>query len=118
MSRSLRAHRIEASEPLPAPSRASASRDPAFLGTRASASPHLDLGARITLAGDLQATAGNAATAQLLALVRTDRRQEPPGGLRALMDASGPGNRGLTRTSYTANPPLFRIRRTEQVGET
>ena len=32
------------------------------------------------------------------------------------MALSGPGNRGLTRTAYTANPPLFRGGAVEPAG--
>lgn len=114
MRGSTRARRLDAQEPLSGAHRAPR-RPPASLAARAGAFGDLDLGSRIGLASDLQASAGNAATAQLVGFTRTDRQQQPPAGLRALMDASGPGNRGLTRTSYQTNPPLFRIGRTEQV---
>jgi hypothetical protein len=117
MRGSTRARRLDADEPLSGAYRAP-KRPPASVAARAGAFGDLDLGSRIGLAADLQGTAGNAATAQLVGFTRTDRQQQPPAGLRALMDASGPGNRGLTRTSYGADAPLFRIRRTEQVGET
>jgi hypothetical protein len=117
MRGSTRSRRLDAQEPHVGAHRAPR-RPPASLAARAGAFGDLDLGSRIGFAADLQGTAGNAATAQLVGLTRTDRQQQPPAGLRALMDASGPGNRGLTRTSYGSDAPLFRIRRTEQVGET
>ncbi len=80
------------------------------------AGDQLDLGSRIALAGDLQRTVGNGATARLLGLVRTDRRKDPPDGLREMMEAGSGGQRGLTRTSYVANPPIFRVGRLEQTG--
>ncbi len=117
MRGSIRVRRLDAQEPLAGAHR-SPRPAPAALGARAGAAADLDLGSRIGLAADLQASAGNAATAQLLGFSRTDRQQQPPGGLRALMDASGPGNRGLTRTSYGSDAPLFRIAHTERVDTT
>lgn len=119
MTRRVRAHRLDAQEPAIAPARTSAHPAPWALASRSAAGEHLDLGSRIALAGDLQATVGNAAVAHLVGLVRTDRRKEPPGGVREIGEAAGsPGNRGLTRSTYVANPPIFRIGRTEQVGGT
>ena len=92
----------------PSPSRANAPGRSLQDRAEAGAGDRLDLGSRIALAGDLQHTVGNAATAQLVGLARTDRKKEPPNGAKELMDASGPGNRGLTRTSYAQNPPIFR----------
>ena len=86
------------------------------LGSRADAAGDLDLGSRIGLAADVQSTAGNAAMAHLVGLVRTDHKTDPPGGLGEIMALSGPGNRGLTKTAYTANPPMFRGGAVEQAG--
>lgn len=86
------------------------------LGSRAEAAGDLDLGSRIGLAADMQSTAGNAAMSHLVGLVRTDHKTDPPGGLGEIMALSGPGNRGLTKTAYTANPPLFRGGSVEQAG--
>jgi hypothetical protein len=83
---------------------------------RTGAAGALDLGSRIAFAADLQAKAGNAAMGHVLGRVRTDHKADPPGGLADIMAKSGPGNRGLTRTSYTANPPLFRGGQTESTG--
>jgi hypothetical protein len=82
---------------------------------RVAAAEHLDLGARIRLAADLQGTAGNAAVATLVGLVRTNRRKEPPGGVREIMETGSGATRGLTRTRYTANPPIFRSGGVSQV---
>ena len=87
------------------------------LADRVAAAGDLDLGARIGLAADVQSTAGNAAMRHLVGLVRSDHKTDPPGGLAEIMALSGPGNRGLTKTSYTANPPLFRGGKVEQQGE-
>ena len=86
-------------------------------GARADAAGDLDLGSRIGFAADVQSTAGNAAMPHLVGLVRRDHKTDPPGGLGEIMALSGPGNRGLTRTSYTANPPLFRGGQVQQAGE-
>lgn len=88
------------------------------LASRARAGGSLDLGSRIALAADLQGTAGNAATRRLVGQIRTDRRKEPPNGAREITEAGGGGTRGLTRTSYVANPPIFRVGRVEQTGDT
>jgi hypothetical protein len=108
MSR-LRTRRLEASEAL-VPAWRARSRQPWSLAVRAGAAAgnHLDLGSRIALAADLQGTAGNAATAHLIGLARTDHRKDPPNGQKEIMDLGSGGQRGLTRTSYTANPPIFR----------
>ncbi len=87
------------------------------LASRADAAGDLDLGARIGLAADVQSSAGNAAMRHLVGLVRSDHKKDPPGGLGEIIALSGPGNRGLTRTSFTANPPLFRGGRVEQDGQ-
>ena len=68
----------------------------------------LDLGSRIALAATVQRTAGNAAMATALGHARSDHKTAPPTGVTDIIALSGPGNRGLTRTTYTANPPLFR----------
>ena len=115
MSR-LRTRRLEPSDALLAGFRPDARPTDWSLAARAGAASSLDLGARIGLAADLQGMAGNRAMHRLVGLVRTDRKKNPPGGLAEIMAASGPGNRGLTRTSYTANPPLFRAGRVEQQG--
>jgi hypothetical protein len=111
-----RIRRLEPSEAVLGAGRAAVRPATWSLGRRVAARDDLDLGSRIGLAADLQRTAGNGATTQLVGLARTDRRKDPPGGLAEIMAASGPGNRGLTRTSYTANPPLFRAGRVEQDG--
>ncbi len=115
MSR-LRTRRLEPSDALLAGLRRGGRPTDWSLAARAGAASSLDLGARIGLAADMQGTAGNRAMNRLVGLVRTDRKKDPPGGLAEIMAASGPGNRGLTRTSYTANPPLFRAGRVEQQG--
>ena len=92
-------------------------RPPGASASRADAAGDLDLGSRIGLAADVQSTAGNAAMRHLVGLVRSDHKTDPPGGLGEIMALSGPGNRGLTRTSYTANPPLFRGGQVQQQGE-
>ena len=112
MSRT-RTRRLDPWEPLGAAAGASRRSDWS-LEARAGAAGSLDLGTRIGVAADLQRSVGNAATTQLVGLTRTDRKKEPPAGLGEIIAASGPGNRGLTRTSYTANPPLFRAGQTEQ----
>lgn len=91
---------------------------PWSLAGRAGAGSRLDLASRISLAADLQGSAGNAAAGRLLGLVRTDRRKEPPDGAREIMETGSGGTRGLTRTSYVANPPIFRTARVEQTGGT
>ncbi len=116
MSR-IRTRRLEPWEALRASAHAPARAAEGPLAARAAAVDGLDLGSRIGLTANLQRTVGNAATAQLVGLARTDRKKDPPGGLGEIMKASGPGNRGLTRTSYTANPPLFRGGAVEQQGE-
>jgi hypothetical protein len=80
---------------------------------RAAAGDRLDLGSRIALTADLQGSAGNGAVAHLVGLVRTDRRKEPPDGVREIMETGRGGQRGLTRTSYSTNLPLFRAARVE-----
>ncbi len=96
--------------------RTPASDLPWGFASQVDAGGRLDLGARIALAADLQGTAGNAATGQLLGLARTDQRKRPPDGAREIMEAGSGGQRGLTRTSYVANPPIFRVARVEQTG--
>jgi hypothetical protein len=109
MASRVRVHRLEAQEPL-APGIASRPRRPAWdVAARVAAAPHLDLGSRTALAGDLQASAGNGAVAQLVGLARTDHKTEPPSGVQTIIDASSPGNRGLTRSRYVGNPPIFRV---------
>lgn len=115
MASRLRTRRVQAPEPLGSARRAPVSPGPAWgLADRADAAGGLDLAGRIALTTDLQQSAGNAAVAQLVGLLRTDRRREPPDGAREIMDAGGGGTRGLTRTRYVANPPIFRIGRVEQ----
>ena len=109
MASRVRVHRLEAQEPLPFASHGHARRSPWELGARAGTASHLDLGSRIALAGDLQATAGNAALAHLVGFARTDHKTAPPGGVQEIIDASSPGNRGLTRSRYVGNPPIFRV---------
>ena len=115
MSR-IRSHRLQAAEPFLANGRPRVHPAPWTLSARAATADQLGLGDRIALAGELQQAAGNAAVAQLVGLARTDRRKEPPDGLREMMEAGSGGQRGLTRTSYVANPPLFRVGRVEQSG--
>ena len=116
MSR-VRTRRIDPWEAIGSGARSPARGADWSLASRAGAIDGLDLGSRIGLAADVQGTAGNAAMAQLVGLARSDKKMDAPGGVAAIMAASGPGNRGLTRTSYTANPPLFRTGRNEQSGE-
>jgi hypothetical protein len=91
---------------------------PRSLGDRAGVGARMDLGSRIALTADLQGSAGNGAVAQLVGFVRTDRRKDPPDGLREMMEQGSGGQRGLTRTSYVANPPIFRVGHVEQTGNT
>ncbi|HEY4228453.1 MAG TPA: hypothetical protein VGM49_08940 [Candidatus Limnocylindrales bacterium] len=86
------------------------------LAARAEGIGNLDLGSRIGAAADLQLSVGNGATTQMIGLARTDRKKDPPGGVGEIIAASGPGNRGLTRTSYNANPPVFRAGGAQQAG--
>lgn len=116
MSR-VRTRRIDPLEGLLPPARPAPRASDWSIASRAGAVDGLDLGSRIGLAADLQGTAGNTAMARLVGLARSDKKMDAPGGVADIMAASGPGNRGLTRTSYTANPPLFRTGRNEQVGE-
>ena len=96
-----------------------ARREPSSLALRAAAAPALDLGSRIALAADLQATAGNAATTAALGEIRTDKPQAPPGGVKAIMDQGSGGQRGLTRSSFDANKmPLFKVQRPALEGST
>jgi len=113
MSRA-RARRLPAWEPADPTERVRPHPAACSLADRAAAGDRLDLGSRIALAADLQGSAGNGAVARLVGLVRTDRRKEPPDGLREMMEEGSGGQRGLTRTSYVANPPLFRVGRVEQ----
>lgn len=117
MSR-VRTRRLDPWEPVPAAGAGPSRRSDWSLAARAGGIGELDLGTRIGATVDLQRSVGNAATTQLVGLARTDRKKEPPGGLGEIMAASGPGNRGLTRTSYTANPPMFRAGAVEQTGTT
>jgi hypothetical protein len=111
----VRVRRLAAPERL-APGSPVASRREAWgVPPRAMAGDRLDLGARIGLASDLQRAAGNAATRRLIGVVRTDRRKEPPDGQREIMEAGSGGTRGLTRTSYTTDAPLFRVEQVQQV---
>jgi hypothetical protein len=111
----VRVRRLAATEPANPAERTRSGAASWSLADRAETGSQLDFGSRIALAADLQQTAGNAATAQLIGLVRTDRRKEPPDGQREIMEAGSGGSRGLTRTSYVANPPIFRAARVEQV---
>ena len=117
MSR-IRAHRLQAADPWSGTGRSRAHPAPWTLSARAATADLLGLGDRIALAADLQSTAGNAAVARLVGLARTDRRKEPPDGAREIMEAGSGGARGLTRTSYVANPPIFRVGRVQQTGST
>jgi hypothetical protein len=113
----IRTRRIDPDEQLMA-SAGAARREPAALQDRVAAAPALDLGSRIGLAADLQATAGNAATASALSHIRTDKPQSPAGGVQAIVDATKkPNQRGLTRSSFDANRmPLFKVQRPAQEG--
>jgi hypothetical protein len=113
----IRSRRIDP-EQLLVPGAAPADRAPAVLADRVAAARALDLGARIGLAADLQATAGNAATAAALGSIRTDKPQSPAGGVQAIVDATKkPNQRGLTRSSFDANRmPLFKVQRPAQEG--
>lgn len=116
MSR-LRVHRLDPWAAPGAPLRRP-EPDPGWgVADRAAALEGLDLGTRIGLATDVQATAGNAAMTQLVGLVRSDHKMAAPDGLAEIIAKSGPGNRGLTRTAFTANPPLFRGGKVEQKGD-
>jgi hypothetical protein len=114
MSR-IRTRRLALADWSPGVAAVASRHHPWGLPQRALARDHLDLGARVALAGGLQRVAGNAATRQLVGLVRTDRRKEPPDGQREIMEAGSGGTRGLTRTSYTADAPLFRVEQVQQV---
>ncbi len=109
MASRVRVHRLEPGEPLAPAAPGHARRSPWDLAARAGAASRLDLGSRIALAGDLQATVGHAAMTHLVGLVRTDHKTAPPGGVKEIMDASALGNRGLTRSRYVGNPPIFRV---------
>ena len=117
MSR-IRAHRLQAADPWSGTGRSRAHPAPWTLSARAATADLLGLGDRIALAADLQRTAGNRALGQLVGLARTDRRKEPPDGAREIMEAGSGGARGLTRSSYVANPPIFRIGRVDGTGGT
>jgi hypothetical protein len=79
----------------------------------------MDLGSRIGLAADLQARAGNAATAAMLGEVRTDREVAPPNGVREIMATGVGGRRGLTRATHRSQAmPLFRLERPSRTGDT
>ena len=80
---------IRGRRPAP-PGAAFPARPPGASGAGADAAGDLDLGSRIGLAADLQSTAGNAAMAHLVGLVRTDHKTDPPGGLGEIMALSGP----------------------------
>jgi hypothetical protein len=112
---SVRRQRLDPDVPLGSRERSGARRPAPGLVAQAGAAGGLDLGSRIALAADLQGAAGNAATARLLGLVRTDHREEPPGGMASIMATGSGASRGLTRTAHTADTPLFRLGRTEQV---
>ena len=113
----IRSRRIDPDQLL-VPGVAPARREPGALAERMAAAPALDLGSRIGLAADLQASAGNAATASALSSIRTDKPQSPAGGVQAIVDATKkPSQRGLTRSSYDANKmPLFKVQRPAQEG--
>ena len=113
----IRTRRIAPEDGLLAPA-APARRDPPHLAERVAAAPALDLGSRIGLAADLQARAGNAATAAALSHIRTDKPQAPADGVQAIVDATKkPSQRGLTRSSFDANRmPLFKVQRPAQEG--
>jgi hypothetical protein len=116
--RSVRVRQRPAAEPANPAERTRAGAASWSVASRVDAGCRLDLGSRIALAADLQRTAGNAAATQLVGLVRTDRRKEPPGGAREITEAGSGGGRGLTLTSYADNSPIFLIGRVEETGGT
>jgi hypothetical protein len=117
MRGSTRARRLDAQEPLPVGARHPASSAP--VAVRAGAAGELDLGSRIALAADLQAAAGNAATAAFLGEIRTDHELAPEKGIQDLMALKVSGQRGLTRATHdSTRTPLFRIERPQLTGGT
>ena len=110
----IRTRRIESDEQAvraPGPRRR---REPGRLGAlRWPPRPALDLGSRIGLAADLQATAGNAATAAALGDIRTDKPQAPPDqGVKKIMDQSSCRPARPDPEPYdTTRMPLFRVQR-------
>lgn len=117
MRGSIHARRLDAQEPLVVGARRAASSAP--IAARAGAAGALDLGARVALAGDLQATAGNAATAAFLGEIRTDHELAPEKGIQDLMALKVSGQRGLTRATHdSTRTPLFRLERPQLTGGT
>jgi len=77
----------------------------------------LDLGSRISLAADLQSTAGNGATSAFLAEIRSDHKLAAEKGLQELMALGVGARRGLTRATHdSAKMPKFVIERPQQSG--
>jgi hypothetical protein len=109
MASRVRVHRLEPQEQLAPAAPARVRPGPAALGARVGAAHQMDLGSRIALAGDLQGSVGNAAVAQLVGFARSDHKTAAPNGLKEIMDLSSAANRGLTRSSFIANPPIFRV---------